>query len=240
MAGRRERGARNLAQRVGSRPGAATAWRNPECDEVLVVSGSGDLSPAASDIGWRRIRDPCPGARLACPTRERCPFAGQLALPIPVSDPRRGRTPEADSTIPAPVVRFEDQPTERGRRPLVGRSGGREGRLRVTQFVGFIPWGARPTISRIRGGGVHPGRRGAFLVRRFLGAGRPRLGRLSPAPPTPLPGEHGHKTAETARPLLPRRQSGRSLSPGGSSAIAAATRAARRGSPASARPLRRC
>jgi mannose-6-phosphate isomerase-like protein (cupin superfamily) len=150
----RERGADAISLNVLEfAPGATTAWRNPECDEVLfVVSGSGDLLAGgqrhrvAPDTGvfvrpGTLLAVSNPGETPLLLVSSRCPDPGVRLL---FEEATRS---EADSTHPGPsVVRFEDQPTERtgdGRwfRVLVD---GKTGCEQVTQFVGFIPPGRAP------------------------------------------------------------------------------------------------
>jgi mannose-6-phosphate isomerase-like protein (cupin superfamily) len=150
----RDRGADAISLNVLEvAPGATTAWRNPECDEVLfVVSGSGDLlvggqrHRVASDTGifvrpGSRLAVSNPGETPLLLVSSRCPDPGARILFDEAA------SFEADSTHPGPsMVRFEDQPTERagdGRwfRVLVD---GKSGSEQVTQFVGFIPSGRAP------------------------------------------------------------------------------------------------
>jgi len=150
----RERGADAISLNVLEvAPGAATAWRNPECDEVLfVVSGSGNLlgggqrHRVAPDTGifvrpGSRLAVSNPGETPLLLVSSRCPDPGVRIL---FEEAARS---EADSIDPgSSLVRFDDQPTERagdGRwfRVLVDAKSGCE---QVTQFVGFIPPGRAP------------------------------------------------------------------------------------------------
>jgi mannose-6-phosphate isomerase-like protein (cupin superfamily) len=149
----RERGADAISLSVLEvAPASGTAWRNPDCDEVLfVLSGSGDLlsdgkSYRAGPDSGIFVR---PGARLVLSNpgqtplllvSSRCPDPGPRIL-FEEIDPTATAVPFGSS-----LVRFEDQPTERasdGRwfRVLVD---GETGYEQVTQFVGFIPPGRAP------------------------------------------------------------------------------------------------
>lgn len=151
----RERGARAISLSVLEvAPGASASWRNGECDDVFfVLAGEGELLLNGERHGIRPSDGVFarPGASVAVknPGRgpltlldSRCPDPGpdlfsEAAVPVSSDTPPR---------IPSPVVRFEDQPTERagdGRwfRVLVDA---KTGCGKTTQFVGFIPPGRAP------------------------------------------------------------------------------------------------
>jgi len=157
----RESGARAISLSVLEvTPGASAAWRNGDCDEALfVVEGEGQVvvGEERHPIGPLTGVFVRPGevASIESSVREplmlldsRCPDTGpdlHLESPAPKSKVQ-GRRSKVVSHVPPPVVRFEDQPTERagdGRsfRVLVDVSVGCE---EVTQFVGFIPPGRAP------------------------------------------------------------------------------------------------
>lgn len=151
----RERGARAISFSVLELvPEAGTAWRNGECDEVLgVLEGEGSLIldgerhalRAGTGIYARprdRVRIENSGRAPLTLVSSRCPDPG------PRIDFEDGPAPRAPGTarLPSPVVRFENQPTERAGdarwfRVLVNAS---TGCAEVTQFIGFIPPGRAP------------------------------------------------------------------------------------------------
>src|SRR5215831_15963623 len=118
----RERGATAISFSVLElAPGSEAAWRNGECDEVLgVLEGEGllvlDGEPHALGPGTGVYARPHDRVRIENPGREpltlvssRCPDPG------PRIDFEDGPASLARDTVrlPSPVVRFEDQPTER-------------------------------------------------------------------------------------------------------------------------------
>ena len=130
------------------------AWRNPECDEVLgIFEGEGSLTlegeryPLEPGTGiYVRPRDLLSienvGRGPLTIMSSRCPDPG----PPIVFEEGPPPTARGEARYSSPVVRFEDQPTERagdGRwfRVLVDA---RAGCAQVTQFVGFIPPGRAP------------------------------------------------------------------------------------------------
>jgi mannose-6-phosphate isomerase-like protein (cupin superfamily) len=136
-------------------PGASAGWRNGECDEVLfVLEGEGEiqLGGMRHGIAARNGVFARPGAEVATTNTgrapmtllsSRCPDPGPEISISEVSSPT---VSGPDSSPLSPVVRFEDQATERagdGRwfRVLVDAKAGCE---QVTQFVGFIPPGRAP------------------------------------------------------------------------------------------------
>lgn len=135
-------------------PGSAAAWRNGACDEVLgVLEGEGDLILD----GARHALAPGTGVYVRPGDLVRIENDGRGSLTIASSrcpDPgpsiefqdSRTTTAPGPARLPSPVVRFEDQPTERagdGRwfRVLVDA---KVGCAPVTQFIGFIPPGRAP------------------------------------------------------------------------------------------------
>jgi mannose-6-phosphate isomerase-like protein (cupin superfamily) len=151
----RERGATAISFSVLElAPGSGAAWRNAECDEVLgVLEGEGSLILEGE-------RHPLkPGTGICVRPRDllRIENAGRESLTIassrcpdpgPAIDFEDQPVPTAPglARFPSPVVRFEDQATERasdGRsfRVLVDA---KAGSAQVTQFIGFIPPGRAP------------------------------------------------------------------------------------------------
>jgi len=135
-------------------PGASAAWQNGACDEALfVVEGHGHVVLG----GERRPVGPLTGIFVR--PDETVTVENSSQTPLTLLDSRcpdpgpdyRIREPEttparASRNALSPVVRFEDQPTERagdGRwfRVLVDAKTGCE---QTTQFVGFIPPGRAP------------------------------------------------------------------------------------------------
>ena len=135
-------------------PRASAAWRSGACDEVLfVVDGRGHVV-----IGGER-HSIGPHTGIFVRPDETVTVENSDETPLIVLDSRcpdpgpvyRIREPEsilpgAFRDTPSPVVRFENQPTERagdGRwfRVLVDAKVGCE---QTTQFVGFIPPGRAP------------------------------------------------------------------------------------------------
>jgi mannose-6-phosphate isomerase-like protein (cupin superfamily) len=135
-------------------PETGAAWRNAECDEVLgVFEGEGvlilDGERYPLEPGTGIYVRPHDFARIENVGRgpltigsSRCPDPG------PSTDFEDGPAPTARGLrrLPSPVVRFEDQPTERagdGRRFRV-LVNAKAGCAQVTQFFGFIPPGRAP------------------------------------------------------------------------------------------------
>ena len=136
-------------------PGASAGWRNGRCDEILfVLEGEGELRLdgarhriAASNGVFARphstVATANTGRSRLTLLASRCPDPGpeisfSEVIPAQASGP--------DAPPPSPVVRFEDQPTERAGddrwfRVLVDAKVGCE---QVTQFIGFIPPGRAP------------------------------------------------------------------------------------------------
>ena len=151
----RERGATAISLSIVElAPESGTAWRNGDCDEVLgVLQGRGSLT-----LGGERYRlEPGTGVyvrpddHVAIENDSREPLtiaSSRCPDPGPGIDFEDGAAPTARvvARVPSPVVRFEDQPTERagdGRwfRVLVDA---KAGCAPVTQFLGFIPPGRAP------------------------------------------------------------------------------------------------
>ena len=151
----REHGAHALSFSVLElAPGASSAWRNGDGDEVLfVLEGEADLSLDGIDERVRpdtgifarpgsRVAFVNPGPKTLTLFSSRCPDPGpgilfEEAVPRPSAP-----LPAA----PSPIVRLADAPVERagdGRwfAVLVDAKAGSE---QVTQFVGFIPEGRAP------------------------------------------------------------------------------------------------
>jgi mannose-6-phosphate isomerase-like protein (cupin superfamily) len=134
-------------------PDSAAAWRNGECDEALsVLDGRGALifdgerHPLKPGTGiyvrpHDRVHIESDGGSALTVASSRCPDPG------PEIHFEDANSPTARSAAHrSPVVRFEDQPTERagdGRwfRVLVDA---KTGCAQVTQFIGFIPPGRAP------------------------------------------------------------------------------------------------
>jgi mannose-6-phosphate isomerase-like protein (cupin superfamily) len=151
----RERGATAISFSVLElAPESGAAWRNRECDEVLgVLEGEGRLILD----GGRHPLEPGTGIYVRPHDLVRIENAGRGPLTIASSrcpDPGPGiefedgpaPTARGPARLSSPVVRFEDQPTERagdGRwfRVLVDA---KAGCAQVTQFIGFIPAGRAP------------------------------------------------------------------------------------------------
>lgn len=136
-------------------PGASAAWRNGPCDEILfVLEGEGEirLDGARHRIAARNGVFARPGSAVETANTgrsrmtvlgSRCPDPGpETSVTESFSRPASGH----GSPAPSPIVRFEDQATERAGdnrwfRVLVDAKAGCE---QVTQFVGFIPPGRAP------------------------------------------------------------------------------------------------
>ena len=152
----RGRGAQAISLSVlDLEPGASAGWRNGECDEVLfVLEGEGEiqLDGTPHRIAARNGVFARPGSAVAATNTgrarmtlldSRCPDPGPEISVGEIIDPPAS---VPDSSQPPPIVRFEDQATERagdGRwfRVLVDA---KTGCGQVTQFVGFIPPGRAP------------------------------------------------------------------------------------------------
>src|SRR5262245_43029958 len=151
----RERGATAISFSILElAPESAAAWRNGACDEVLgVLEGEGRLILD----GERHPLEPGTGIYVRPDDHVRIENVGRGPLTIassrcpdpgPSTDFEDGSAPTAPgpARLPSPVVRFEDQPTERagdGRwfRVLIDA---KAGCAQVTQFIGFIPPGRAP------------------------------------------------------------------------------------------------